>query len=55
MFGFSLYCLNLMMKDEPDGGLAVATAGVLPNHEDADADGPVAVAKVDVAASHADV
>ena len=47
MSGSSLHCLNLMTNDEPDGGLVMTIAGVLPNQEVV-ADGPVVVAEVDV-------
>ena len=50
MLGSSLCCLNLMTKNEPDGGLAMTKAGVLPSQDDPDADGPVAVAEADAAA-----
>ena len=33
MSGSSLYCLNLMTNDEPEGGLVMTTAGVLPNQD----------------------
>ena len=49
MLGSLLHCLHLMTNDEPDGGTAMTT-GVLPNQDDEDADGLVAVDEADAAA-----